>query len=72
MGMEDDTREFLVLIINTIALVLLWMIANVLVGIYMGYAFFNGSPGWKNIVYYIISAVAFTLLIRRLRKKWNL
>ena len=41
MGMEDDTRAFLVLVLNTMALVLLWMIANVLVGIYMGYAFFE-------------------------------
>ena len=72
MGMEDDTRAFLVLILNTIALVLLWMIANVLVGIYLGYAFFEGSPGWKNIVYYILTIASFILLIRHIRRKWNL
>lgn len=70
--MEDDTRAFLVLIINTIALILIWMIANVLVGIYMGYAFFEGSPGWKNILYYIGTVVTFILIVRRLRRQWDL
>ena len=72
MGMEDETRDFLVLVLNSIALMLLWMIANVFAGIYLGYAFFEGSPGWKNIVYYIISIFTFLLVIRRLRRKWNL
>lgn len=72
MGMEDDTRAFLVLIINTIAWVLLWMIANVLVGIYWGYAFFDESISWKNIVYYIISFSTFILLIWHIRRKWKL
>ncbi len=72
MGMEDDTRAFLVLIINTIALVLLWMIANVLVGIYWGYAFFDDSISWKNIVYYIISLSTFILLIWHIRRRWKL
>ena len=72
MGLEDETRDFLVLVLNSIALMLLWMIANVFAGIYLGYAFFEGSPDWKNIVYYIISIVTFILVIRRLRRKWNL
>lgn len=69
--MEDETRAFLILIVNSIATVLLWMIANMVVGIYIGFAFFEGSPGWKNIVYYIIAFVTFILLIKRLRNKWK-
>jgi uncharacterized membrane protein len=72
MGMEDDTRAFLVLIINTIAVILLWMIANVAVGIYLGYAFFEGTPHWQNILYYIITIIAFIFIIRHIRRKWNL
>lgn len=72
MGMEDDTRAFLVLILNTIAWVLLWMIANVLVGIYLGYGFFEGSPSWKNILYYILAIISFIFLIRRIKRKWDL
>ena len=72
MGMEDETRAFLVLIVNTIALVLLWMIANVLVGIYLGYAFFEGSPTWKNILYYIVAIITFIFVVRRIWRKWEL
>lgn len=71
MGMEDETRDFLVLIVNTIALILIWMIANVLIGIYFGLAFFNKMPDWKNILYYLFFILTLYLLIRRTRKKWK-
>ncbi len=71
MGMEDDTRAFLVLIVNTIALVLMWMIANVLIGIYWGYAFYELSISWKNIVYYIISLATLVWLVWYISKKWK-
>ncbi|MFT3979440.1 MAG: hypothetical protein QM687_03150 [Ferruginibacter sp.] len=69
--MEDETRAFFVLIANSIALVLLWMLANILFGIYWGYAFFEGSPSWKNILYYLLSLIAFAFVIRRLLHKWK-
>lgn len=71
MGMEDDTRGFLVLIVNTIAWVLMWMIANVLVGIYWGYAFFVDQVSWKNIVYYLLAGGTFLALIWHIRRKWK-
>ncbi|HMJ46293.1 MAG TPA: hypothetical protein VK498_03145 [Ferruginibacter sp.] len=72
MGMEDDTRKFLILIVNTIAIVLLWMIIQVLAGIYFELGFFQTSPGWKNILYYIFFAGTLFLMIRYLKKKWKL
>lgn len=71
MGMEDDTRAFLVLIVNTIAWVLMWMIANVLVGIYWGFGFFEVQVTWKNILYYIIALSTFVLLVWHIRRKWK-
>ena len=71
MGMEDDTRAFLVLIVNTIAWVVMWMMANLLVGIYWGYGFFEVQVGWKNILYYILSLATFILLVRHIRRKWK-
>jgi ABC-type glycerol-3-phosphate transport system permease component len=71
MGMEDDTRAFLVLIVNTIAIVLLWMIANVLFGIYWGYGFYEDKLSWKNIIYYILAAGTFIFMIRHIRRKWK-
>jgi len=70
--MEDETRAFLILIVNSIAYVLLWMMANVFVGIYFGLAFFEGSPSWKNILYYVITFGTLFLICRMLKRKWKL
>lgn len=72
MGMEDDTRKFLILIVNTISLVFIWMALNVLVGIYFELAFFDDRPTWKNILYYIGLISSLFILIRYLARKWNL
>lgn len=69
--MEDETRAFFVLIANSIALLLVWMIANILVGIYWNYAFFEGFPGWKNILFYIISFALFFFIARHIIRKWK-
>jgi ABC-type glycerol-3-phosphate transport system permease component len=72
MGMEDDTREFLVRIVNTISIVLLWMMTCVFFGIFLGYGFFEDFPDWKNIVFYISFLVSLFFLIRHLMRKWKL
>ena len=64
--MEDETREFLVLIMNTISWVLLWMMLNVLIGIYFGLGFFETVPTWKNILYYSFLLLSAIFLIRYL------
>ncbi|RYY44069.1 MAG: hypothetical protein EOO06_18755 [Chitinophagaceae bacterium] len=69
--MEDETRAFFVLIANSIALLLVWMIANILVGIYWNYAFFTGSPGWKNILYYFLSLIFLVVIARHIIQKWQ-
>jgi ABC-type glycerol-3-phosphate transport system permease component len=70
--MEDETREFLVRILNTIAIVLVWMMVNVFIGIYKGYAFFEENPGWTNYVYYVFLAISFIALVIHLKRKWKL
>ena len=72
MGIEDETREFLVRIINTVAIVLVWMMVNVFIGIYKGYAFFENSPGWTNYVYYVFLVASFIFLVFHLKRKWKL
>ena len=71
MGVEQETRDFFIKIANSIAIVLLWMIANVFVGIYFGLGFFDGPPTWKNIIYYIISLLTLYQVLRYLVKKWK-
>jgi hypothetical protein len=72
MYMDDETRAFLVMILNTIAIVLLWMVANVFFGIYKGLAFFNNVPNWKNYVYYLFLVASLIFLIIHLKRKWKL
>jgi hypothetical protein len=72
MGMEDDTRVFLIKILHTISIVLLWMIANVFLGIYNEFAFFTGSPGWKNYLFYFFSLATLAALAVHLWRKWKL
>ena len=72
MGMEDETRSFLIKILQTISIVLLWMIANVFLGIYNDFAFFTGSPGWKNYLFYLFSVATLVALVIHLRRKWKL
>ena len=72
MGMEDETREFLVRILNTVAIVLLWMMMNVFIGIYKGYAFFEEKPDWTHYSYYAFLVISFIVLIIHLKRKWKL
>lgn len=70
--MEDETRRFLVLIANTISWVLLWMMANVFFGIYLGLGFFDNSPNIFNLVYYTGGLSSLIFVLWRLKNKWKL
>jgi len=72
MGMEDETRDFLVRILQTISIVLLWMMLNVFFGFYKDYAFFINRPNWTNYLFYFLSAATLVWLIIHLKRKWRL
>jgi formate hydrogenlyase subunit 4 len=72
MGMEDETRLFLIKIANTISIILLWMLLNVFFGIYKELAFFENSPGWQNWLYYTLAVATLVWLILHIKRKWNL
>ena len=40
--MEDDVKEFLVKIMQSISMGLVWLLVNMSIGIYYGFAFFEG------------------------------
>lgn len=69
--MEPEARAFLLLIVQTISMAMLWMLVNMTAGIYFNLAFFEGSPSLANIIYYIFFLITFTLLILYFRKKWK-
>jgi hypothetical protein len=72
MGMEDETRDFLIRIMQTLSLVLLWMLVNVYVGIYKDFAFFEDHANWTNYLFYVLSLTSLVLLLRHLWRKWKL
>ncbi|HAN65797.1 MAG TPA: hypothetical protein DCQ34_05775 [Chitinophagaceae bacterium] len=71
MGAEQNPRAYLVLVANSIAIVLIWMIINVFFGIYLGWGFFENSPGWKNWLYYALALGTLFLIGKFLYKKWK-
>lgn len=71
MGMEPEIKTFLLRIANSLAMVLLWMLVNTIIGIKYGLAFFEDKPGWKNYVYYAGAIITLVMVIIYLRRKWK-
>ena len=69
--MEPDIKEFLVKVMQSISMVIVWLLINMSVGIYFSYAFFEGRPTTGNYIYYVACLVSFTALIVYLKKKWK-
>lgn len=71
MSQEQHIVPYLIRIANTISTILLWLIANVFIGIFLNYAFFTGSPSIYNIIYYVFVIVSAVLLVKHIIKKWK-
>ena len=69
--MEPDVRAFLIKIVQSLSMGLVWLLANMSVGIYFGFAFFEGQPQLGNYIYYVVFLVSLILLIYYLKKKWK-
>jgi hypothetical protein len=72
MGMEEDTRAFLIRILQTVSIVLLWMMINTFLGLYKNYGFFEDRPGWKNYLFYAFFIISLVVLLIHLKRKWRL
>jgi hypothetical protein len=71
MGIDNETRDFLMNVANTLAVVLGWMIIDVYFGIYYNWAFIEGGIHWQNWVFYTWFIISLTLLIFYIRHKWK-
>ena len=69
--MEDETKVFLVTIMQTASLMILWMLVNVIVGIKMKFGLFDDAPSVKNYIYYIVFLISFFFLAKYLVRKWS-
>ena len=69
--MEEDVKEFLIKIVQSFSIGLVWLLANMSIGIYFGFAFFEGRPSLGNYIYYAVFILTLIALINYLRKKWK-
>ena len=69
--MEPDVKAFLIKIVQSLSMGMLWLLLNMSAGIYFGLAFFEDKPSLANYIYYIAFLISFVLLIRYLRNKWK-
>jgi hypothetical protein len=70
-GMEPDVREFLVRIMQTISMSVVWLLVNMTLGIYFDFAFFENKPSIGNYIFYVWFIISFILLLRYFHKKWK-
>lgn len=71
MGMEDNAKNFLVLIVQTVSSIILWLMMNILFGLYLKYGLFTKTPSITNVVYYIIFIVGSFFLFKIFKKRWK-
>lgn len=69
--MEPEVKAFLLLIVQSLSMAMLWMMVNMTAGIYFNLAFVDDRVTVWNIIYYIFFLTTFVLLINYLRKKWK-
>lgn len=71
MNTELDPKDYFLKIVNSVAVILLWMMPNLFFGLYKGYAFFENRPEMHNYLFYTLSTLTFGLVIFFLYKKWK-
>jgi len=71
MSMEPEMSEFLIRIVHTISMGLVWMLVNMTIGIYLGFAFFETKPSLGNYLFYAFFLISLGFLIRYFIKKWK-
>ena len=68
MGIENDAKQFLVLIVQTVSTIILWFLINIMLGIYFQFGLFENKPTMINIGYYLFFALGCFFLLKILEK----
>ena len=71
MKWEDDIIGFLILIVQTLSMIILFIMVNVTLGLFFNLAFFEGSISLKNILYYLFFLWSIIFVVRYIHKKWS-
>ncbi|OSZ81231.1 hypothetical protein CAP36_08350 [Chitinophagaceae bacterium IBVUCB2] len=70
-GWDPDVKKFLLKVLNSISLVLLWMLVCATLGIYYKLGYTSGYPIIYPIIFYACMAITLYFVIRHLIKLWN-
>lgn len=70
-GWDPDVKKFLLKVLNSLSLVLLWMIACATAGIYFELGYTNGKPLIYTILFYAGMFITLSLLVRYLYNNWK-
>ncbi len=68
---DPDVKKFLLSVLNSVCLVLLWMMASATAGIYYELGYTNGKPLIYTILFYAGMAISLLFLLRYLYKTWK-
>ncbi len=69
MSEEPNVQEFFVRIVQSISMIIIWLLVNMFIGIYLDYAFFEGSPTIGNYIFYSWFLISGVILFRYLKKQ---
>lgn len=69
--MEPEVKQFLQKIVRTLTAAFLWLLFNVIFGLKLGWAFWEGSASWKNVLFYICFIGSIILLLKLYHKWWK-
>jgi hypothetical protein len=70
-GMEPEVQNFLKRIVQTVSVTLLFLMLHMTFGIYLNWAFFEGTPRAGNIIYYFVFLLSFAGLIYFYYRLWK-
>ncbi len=71
MGIENDAKNFLVVIVQMVSSIILWLMMNILFGLYLKFGMFEKVPTVTNYIYYVFFIIGSYLLYRYFKKRWK-
>ena len=69
--MEPEAREFLIKIVKSLSIALLWMMTNMILGVFFDLGFVHSSITVFNIVFYVFFLSTLVALVWYLLKLWK-
>ena len=70
-GWDPQVKKFLLRILQSISIVLLWMLSCATAGIYYKLGYFTAKPLGGVIIFYALMLVTLFFLVRYLLKLWR-